>query len=75
MSNVIPLGKVTHLDLSPDQVLHGAMGELSALVIMAWDKDGDLYFASTMSDGGEVLWLMEQCKKRLLESAKEEEKR
>ena len=39
---------------------------------MAWDKDGDLYFASTMSDGGEVLWLMEQCKKRLLESAKED---
>ena len=39
---------------------------------MAWDKDGDLYFASTMADGGEVLWLMEQCKKRLLESAKED---
>ncbi len=72
MSNVIPLGKVTHLDLSPDQVLHGAVGELNALVIMAWDKDGDLYFASTMADGGEVLWLMEQCKKRLLESAKED---
>ena len=34
---------------------------------MGWDKAGKLYAASSITDGGEVLWLMELLKKKLLD--------
>lgn len=58
---------VTRLDLPPDQVLSSAKGSLDGLVILGYDKDGELYFASTYADGGDVLWLLEKCKQALLE--------
>jgi hypothetical protein len=67
MDNVIPLGNLTKLDLDPDIVLENTKGTLDSFVIVGWDKDGELYFASTMADGGEVLWLLEKTKKQLLD--------
>ncbi len=67
MNNVIPLGNITKLDRDPDSVLECAKGKLDGFVIFGWDKDGELYFSSTMADGGTVLWLMEKAKKVLLE--------
>lgn len=69
--NVIPLGNITRLNMPPDRVLEQAMGQFDneGVVIMGWDKDGDLYFASSIADGGSVIWLLEQCKKLLLEVA------
>ena len=66
MSNVIPLNNVTKLDLPVDRVLESAKEALEGVVIIGYDKDGEHYFASTYSDGGDVLWLLEQCKKALL---------
>jgi len=66
MDNVIPLNNITKLDLPPDRVLEAAKGKLDKFVMMGWDKEGELYFASTFSDGGEVLWLMEKAKQALL---------
>jgi hypothetical protein len=67
MGKVIPLGGVTKLDLPVDKVLEAAKGELEGAVVMGYTKEGEIYFASTYADGGEVLWLLEQCKKQLLE--------
>ena len=67
MGKVIPLGCVTRLDLPVDRVLDTAKDKLSGVVLMGYDKDGEFYFASTVADGGEVLWLMENLKKQLLE--------
>lgn len=67
MSNIIPLECITRLDLPPDRILEAAIGKMEGVVLMGWDKEGELYFASTYADGGTVLWLMEQCKMRLLE--------
>ena len=67
MGKVIPLGGVTRLDLPPDKILEGAKGQLEGVVIMGYDKDGSQYFASSYADGGEVLWLLESCKKTLME--------
>ena len=67
-NNVIPIGCVTRLDLPVDQVLEGAKGmNLEGVVILGYLKNGDQYFASTYADGGNVLWLLEMCKKELLE--------
>ena len=66
MGKVIPLGCVTRLDMPVDKVLDYAKDKLESVVIMGYDKSGELYFASTMADGGEILWLTEQLKIQLL---------
>jgi hypothetical protein len=67
-NNVIPLGNVTRLNLPTDRVLEAAKGHCpDGVVIMGFDEGGDLYFASSIADGGTVLWLLEHCKKRLME--------
>lgn len=66
MGKVIPIGCITKLDLPIDMVLDAAKGKLDSVVLAGYDKEGELYFASTMADGGEVLWLIEQLKMKLL---------
>ncbi len=72
-SNVIPFGGVTRLDLPADQVLEQAKEWASGgVVVMGWDENGDLAFASSMADGGQVLWVLEQTKLALLTMGDEE---
>lgn len=68
-AKVIPLRNVTWLDLPADRVLEGAIGRMRGVVLMGYDNDGELYFASSFADGGEILWLAEVMKKKLLEIA------
>lgn len=66
-AEVIPLGNVTRLDLPTDRVLDAAKNHCSeGVVIMGYDDDGTLYFASSIADGGSVLWLMEKLRQELL---------
>ena len=66
-NNVIPLGMITTLDIPVDTVLEEAKEKMESVLLIGFDKEGELYFASTMADGGEALWLIEMAKKRLME--------
>jgi hypothetical protein len=67
VGKVVPIGCITKLDIPPDTILESAKGSLEGVVLMGFTPDGELYFASTYGDGGTVMWLLEQCKKKLLE--------
>ena len=67
MGHVVDLPVITRLDSDPDRVLTKALGHCESVVILGYDKQGDEYFASSLADGGEVLWLLERLKKQLLE--------
>lgn len=68
MGEVVELPVITTLDIPSERVLQKALDKgLQDVVIVGFDKDGDLYFASNKSDGGTVLWLFEMAKKALLE--------
>lgn len=68
-SNVIALGNITKLDLPVDRILEEAKGEIQdGVVILGYDLEGEFYFASSIAEGPEVLWLLESLKKRLLET-------
>jgi len=69
MSKVINLPCVTSLNLPPNRILQGAWSKLEGVVLIGWDKHGDFYFASSIADGGDVLWLLEKAKKELLETS------
>lgn len=42
--------------------------DLDSVIIIGWDKDGDMFFSSSMGDGPECLWLMEKAKAELLKA-------
>ena len=64
-ARIIPLGNVTRLDIPVERILDQAKDQMDHVVIMGWDKNGELYFASSFADDGEVMWLLEKCKQAL----------
>ena len=64
---IIPLGNVTKLDIPADRVLESAIGKLDGVVLMGRQPDGEYYFASSIADGGTVLWMMEKLKLKLMD--------
>lgn len=76
MGNVIELPVVTKLDLPPERVIARAgEADLEGVVIIGWKRDGDFYFASSYADGGDVIFLCEMAKKKLLDICDQEEGR
>ena len=71
MGDVVIFHGVTVLDFDPDRVLSAAVGELECVVVIGRTKYGEEYFASSLADGGDVLWMMERAKKALLEISDE----
>jgi len=71
MGEVVYPHFLTSLDLPADRVLEAALGELENVVIVGFTKEGDEYFASSVADGATALWLLERCKKRLLDAPDE----
>lgn len=67
-SNVVVLKTTTRLDLPPERVLQQAMDAgLTEVVVIGLDPAGNFWFASSKSNGGDVLWHLEIAKKRLLD--------
>jgi len=42
------------------------MGKLKSVLVIGYDEAGEEYFASSIADGGDVLWLLERCKQELM---------
>lgn len=67
MADVLILPVVTRLDVPAERILQAALdADLDKVVIAGYTKEGDHYFASSVADGGTVLWLIEKLKKELL---------
>lgn len=72
MPKVVQFPGVTRLDKDPNQILQDAVDrDLDSVLVMGYDKDGDIYMKTSHADGGEVMWLMELCKARLVKIAEE----
>lgn len=67
MGTLHNLNVITTLDLDPDNVLRELDGKLEGFILAGYDKDGGEFFSSTYADGGTALWLLERCKRVLLE--------
>ena len=66
-AKIIPLNMLTRIDLPVDRILDAAKEKLEGVVLLGYDKNGETYFASSYADGGTILWLLEKCKKQLLD--------
>ena len=69
MGDLIKIGGITKLDLPPDRILENAKGKLDGVVLIGFEKKtGDVFAASSYADGGDVLWLLESCKRQVFDS-------
>lgn len=67
MGGVVDLDVVTSLDIPVERILRRATeADLDTAIVIGWDKEGELYFATSVSSGPEVLWLLEKTKANLL---------
>lgn len=72
MGDVVILPVVTRLDIPPERVLKGALeADLTEVVVVGYDKDGNEYFAASMAGGGDALWHLERAKLKLLKVSDE----
>lgn len=68
MGDVVVLDMVTTLDIPPERIIQGAKeAKVKNVMVLGYDENDGFYFASSFSDGGDALWLMEKAKKLLLE--------
>jgi len=68
VDNITVLPCVTRLDIDVDRVLQSAMeANIKSAIVLGEDADGSLYFASSVADGGQVLWWMEKAKHALMD--------
>lgn len=65
-SNIIGFTGTTVIDIPPDKILDGAKGRLNEVLVLGWDKEDNLYAASSTSDIPEVIFLIERAKDFLL---------
>lgn len=66
-TNVVDAGIVTKLKGDANRVLYDAiLAELSDVIIIGYDKDGDEYFHTNLADGGDALWHLERAKHKLI---------
>lgn len=73
--NVIIFNGITKHDLPVEQVLDQAKeaGLHNVVILGSFDAECDEeYFASSVADGGTVLWLLERLKHQLMFGADEE---
>ncbi len=51
-----------------DAVLEQAVGGFSEVLVIGWDKDGEMDARATLGlkDGGDILWLIECFKAKLM---------
>jgi hypothetical protein len=70
---VIDLPVITRLNIDPDRVLNRAVGECETVIVFGYTHAGEEYFASSVADGGTVLWLLERMKKQILSTPDEDQ--
>lgn len=65
---VLPFTGATKLDIPPERVLKGALdGNLESVVVIGFEKDDRLYFASSYGRIELTNWLLDLAKADLVE--------
>ncbi len=66
-AEVVQFTGITRLDTDPARVLAGAQeADLTEVVIIGIDANGEEYFASSQADGAAVGWHLDRAKWRLM---------
>jgi len=67
------LGNVVHVSFErPHEAVmsQAAAAGVRELIIIGWDRDGNFWSETTLKDGGDALWLLEEAKRKLMEAGR-----
>lgn len=70
--NILIFSGITRHDMPPAVMLDNVPRDLASVLVLGWTAEGELFFSSSMSDGGNCLWLMEKAKRKLMEITEED---
>ena len=68
-ASIVNFPGITYLDLPADRILEGSIGKLESVIVIGYTADGEEYFASSIADGADCVWLLERMKLKLLRIA------
>lgn len=71
-AKILQFDGLTTNRLEPDAVLESAKDKLEDVILLGWDKDGELYMAANFSDAAKLIYLMERAKHAFFHLADEE---
>ena len=71
MGEVIGFSGGTRLDIDPDEMLQKNIGEYKSVILIGYNQDDNLLFASSIGDRAECLWIAEKFKQFLLREDEE----
>jgi len=75
MTNVVDLDTVSTIDTPVHKIINKAEGaNLTDIVILGFDAEGELFFSSSKADAGEVFYHLEMAKYRLMKVCNREHK-
>lgn len=66
MAEIFKFTGNTRHDTDPDEVLEGAKGKLTRVVVIGYDTEGNLYLAGSSADGPKINWLLDKVKHKLI---------
>lgn len=66
MVDIINFDGETKLELEADKVLDAAKGRVEDCIIAGWDKDGELYLATTSGNMPEIIFILEHAKNYIM---------
>jgi hypothetical protein len=70
--NICDFPGETRLKTPVPKILASAAGaRLEDVVVIGWRETGEMYFASSQSNGAEVLWLLRQAEHELIAAVRE----
>ncbi len=70
MGNVVELGCVTKLDITPEKVLTAALNTgLENAIVIGETRDGTVYFSMSTADGPLINWLLDVAKRSIMDEA------
>lgn len=68
MGDVVEANFITSLPISPDRVIErSAEWGLKEVVMIGFDAEGEMFFASSMAEAGDILYWLEKAKFKLFE--------
>jgi hypothetical protein len=66
MGDIVPFKKNCETNTVADIIQQIVDNGVTELTVMGYDKDGKEFFTGTISDGGEIAWLLLRLQNKLL---------
>lgn len=74
MADIVRFTGITRLPVDPERVLEDVRGELSEVVVIGHDHEGNFVFSASEPDAASVIYLLEKAKYALMRTVERLEK-